>query len=64
MQAPTTKEEKRNASRCIIEVHNQDQGCAFYAIAVAIKKIEIPKSDAYEWQCIRRNTNKMQERFC
>ena len=62
-KAPITNEEKLNNARSVVEVKNDDNGCAFYAITIAIKKIEIPKSDVYEWQCIRRNTNKMQEIF-
>ena len=65
-KAPKTREEKINSSRSVIEIHNDDNGCAFYALTVAIKKHEIPKKgkqNVYEWQCIRRNTNNKQEDF-
>ena len=39
-RAPYTTEEKLNCARSVIEIKNEDNGCAFYAITVAIKKIE------------------------
>ena len=63
VQPPKTRDEIKKAARSIIEIKNNDKGCAFYALAVCIKRHEIPKSNLYDWQCMRRNTNKVQELF-
>ena len=60
VKAPQTKEEFKTASTSIITIKNEDNGCAFYAIAVAIKKLE--GCSGPEWQNLRRNEYKSQEK--
>ena len=55
-KAPITLQDKELQSRSVIQVNNNDKGCAFHAIIISIFKLNF-KSEAYKWQCIRRNTN-------
>ena len=63
VKPPQTKDEKIKASRSIIGIKNEDNGCAFHALAVCIKRYQIPKQNLYDFECIRRNTNKVRENF-
>ena len=62
-RVPQTKKENQTKSRSIILIENDDNGCCFHALAVAMAKQELSKDAKYDWQCMRRDTNKFRTNF-
>ena len=62
-RVPQTKDQKRTNARSVIEIFNEDNGCCFHALVVAVKKQELLCDEKYEWQCIRRDTGKLRTKF-